>query len=111
MTKHYNEPWIWTVLSMSLFLYMWYSLSYLICDKLFSDFWKPVEAPATTIGMDKQSILRHLEKTSPETLALAFEWDDIANSVAKTERILSEYVYLTWVLTCTNAISKGLPMT
>ena len=42
--------------------------------------------------MDKQSILRHLEKTSPETLALAFEWDDIANSVAKTEKILSEYV-------------------
>ena len=71
---------------------MWYSLSYPICDKLFSDFWKPVEAPATTVGMDKQSILRHLEKTSPETLALAFEWDDIANSVAKTERILSEYV-------------------
>ncbi|KAL5501422.1 SAS10 [Sanghuangporus vaninii] len=55
------------------------------------DFWKPEKSvPATTVGADKVSILRHLQRTNPETLALAFEWEDIARSVVKTEKKLSE---------------------
>ena len=34
--------------------------------------------------MDKKSRLRHLEKTNPEALALARDWDDTARSLQKT---------------------------
>ncbi|KAL5482802.1 SAS10_1 [Sanghuangporus weigelae] len=55
------------------------------------DFWKPEEyIPATAVGADKVSILRHLQRTNPEALALAYEWEDIARSVIKTEKKLSE---------------------
>ena len=47
---------------------------------------------AKPVGTDKVSVLRHLQKTNPETLALAFEWEDIARSVIKTGRKLAEYV-------------------
>ncbi|KAL6308424.1 Sas10 C-terminal domain-containing protein [Sparassis latifolia] len=51
-----------------------------------------VEAPAVVaqpLPKDKQSLLRHLEKTSPETLALARDWDDIAHSLVKTQQKLA----------------------
>ncbi|THH09523.1 hypothetical protein EW145_g1944 [Phellinidium pouzarii] len=55
------------------------------------NFWKPVEKPTVAaVGSDKMSILRHLEKTSPETLALAQEWEDVARSIMKTEQKLPE---------------------
>ena len=58
-----------------------------------SDFWKPVEKPTPAlVGSDRGSILRHLEKTSPETIALAFEWEDTATSIIKTEKKLAGYV-------------------
>ncbi|OCB87764.1 hypothetical protein A7U60_g5087 [Sanghuangporus baumii] len=55
------------------------------------DFWKPEKSVhATAVGADKVSILRHLQRTNPEALALAFEWEDVARSVIKTEKKLSE---------------------
>ncbi|KDQ21628.1 hypothetical protein BOTBODRAFT_208901 [Botryobasidium botryosum FD-172 SS1] len=42
------------------------------------------------LSKDKASLLRHLELTSPETLALAREWEDIANEVVKTEQLVSK---------------------
>lgn len=43
---------------------------------------------------DKSSLLRHLEKNSPETLALARDWDDIAVTVVKAGQRLKKYVKL-----------------
>lgn len=33
---------------------------------------------------DKRSIIRHLEKTNPESLALARDWDDTVHKLQKT---------------------------
>ncbi|KAJ7134521.1 Sas10 C-terminal domain-containing protein [Mycena epipterygia] len=38
------------------------------------------------IPQDPKSLLRHLEKTSPETLALARDWEDTAESLTKTRQ-------------------------
>ena len=46
--------------------------------------------PVVELPQDKQSLLRHLEKTNPEALALAHDWEDVAHSLmtskAKIER-------------------------
>ncbi|EED81030.1 predicted protein [Postia placenta Mad-698-R] len=43
-------------------------------------------APAVQpLPQDKPSLLRHLEKTSPESLALARDWDDIARQLLQTQ--------------------------
>ena len=39
---------------------------------------------------DKHALLRHLEKTSPETLALARDWEDVAWSVARAQQKLAK---------------------
>ncbi|KAJ6508927.1 Sas10 C-terminal domain-containing protein [Mycena sanguinolenta] len=50
----------------------------------------PIEAPGDSaltedpIPQDPKSLIRHLEKTSPETLALARDWEDTAESLIKT---------------------------
>ncbi len=49
-------------------------------DLLFSD----VAEKVVPVPQDKQSLIRHLEKTSPETIALAHEWDDLIQAIAKT---------------------------
>ncbi|KAF8587581.1 hypothetical protein K439DRAFT_810748 [Ramaria rubella] len=41
-----------------------------------------------TLPLDKASTIRHLEKTSPETLALAREWDDIVRDLVRVQRRL-----------------------
>ncbi|KAJ7095956.1 Sas10 C-terminal domain-containing protein [Mycena belliarum] len=43
-----------------------------------------IVAAVDPIPRDPKSLLRHLEKTSPETLALARDWEDTAESLAKT---------------------------
>ncbi|KAF7365311.1 hypothetical protein MVEN_00403100 [Mycena venus] len=43
----------------------------------------PVEEP---VPQDPKSLIRHLEKTSPETLALARDWEDTAESLVKTRQ-------------------------
>lgn len=47
-----------------------------------------------SLAQDKPSLLRHLEKNSPETLALARDWDDIAVTVAKAGQRLKKLVGL-----------------
>lgn len=52
----------------------------------------PVAPPS--LPRDKLSLLRHLEKNSPETLALARDWDDIAATVVKAGQRLKKFVEL-----------------
>ncbi|KAK7469116.1 something about silencing protein 10 [Stygiomarasmius scandens] len=40
--------------------------------------------PSSSLPQDKESLLRHLEKTDPESLALARDWTDTAESLVKT---------------------------
>jgi U3 small nucleolar RNA-associated protein 3 len=44
------------------------------------------------IPLDKKDALRHLEKTNPETLALANDWEDIATKVVRTQEKIKECV-------------------
>ncbi|KAG6841964.1 hypothetical protein C0991_004455 [Blastosporella zonata] len=41
-----------------------------------------------TLPQDKKLIIRHLEKTSPETLALARDWEDAIETLASTQEKL-----------------------
>lgn len=52
----------------------------------------PVATPP--LPQDKLSLLRHLEKNSPEVLALARDWDDIAVTVVKASQRLKKFVKL-----------------
>ena len=47
-----------------------------------------------SLPQDKLSLLRHLEKNTPETLALARDWDDIAVTVVKAGQRLKKFVKL-----------------
>jgi hypothetical protein len=42
--------------------------------------------------LDKKAALRHMEKTNPETLALAYDWEDIAVKVIQTQEKIKECV-------------------
>ncbi|EPQ50999.1 hypothetical protein GLOTRDRAFT_81585 [Gloeophyllum trabeum ATCC 11539] len=48
------------------------------------------EAPAAPVApalpSDKKAIVHHLEKTSPETLALARDWEDVVENLKKTHK-------------------------
>ncbi|KAI0647747.1 Sas10 C-terminal domain-containing protein [Trametes meyenii] len=46
---------------------------------------EPAQPAVQPLPQDKQSLLRHLEKTNPEALALANDWDDVAHSVVKAQ--------------------------
>ena len=60
---------------------------YVFIRSSLSDFWNPPEKPAAIDPTaDKVTIIRNLQKTSPETLALAQEWDDVARAVVKAEQ-------------------------
>ncbi|KDQ62579.1 hypothetical protein JAAARDRAFT_66272 [Jaapia argillacea MUCL 33604] len=54
---------------------------------IFAETIPPVAPPLPT---DKKSALRLLEKSSPETLALARDWDDVAINVIKTQQKLDQ---------------------
>ncbi|RDB18037.1 Uncharacterized protein C3B8.09 [Hypsizygus marmoreus] len=45
---------------------------------------------AERLPQDKKLLLRHLEKTSPETLALARDWEDTAENITKTRAKLAQ---------------------
>lgn len=47
-----------------------------------------------SLPQDRSSLLRHLEKNSPETLALARDWDDIAVTVVRAGQRLKKSVQL-----------------
>ncbi|KAH9851545.1 Sas10 C-terminal domain-containing protein [Lenzites betulinus] len=46
---------------------------------------EPALPALSALPQDKQSLLRHLEKTNPEALALANDWDDVAHSLVKAQ--------------------------
>ncbi|KAI0826750.1 Sas10 C-terminal domain-containing protein [Trametes gibbosa] len=46
---------------------------------------EPVLPAVRALPHDKQSLLRHLEKTNPEALALANDWDDVAHNLVKAQ--------------------------
>ncbi|EMD40075.1 hypothetical protein CERSUDRAFT_92569 [Gelatoporia subvermispora B] len=52
-----------------------------------------LEAPSAvqSLPQDKQALLRHLEKTNPEALALARDWDDVAHKLVKAQNRIAEY--------------------
>ncbi|KAF8339980.1 Sas10 C-terminal domain-containing protein [Cantharellus anzutake] len=43
----------------------------------------------TLIPQNKESLLRHLEKTSPEALALGREWEDVSQNLRKVESAIA----------------------
>ena len=47
--------------------------------------------PALPISQDPETLIRHLEKTSPETLALAREWEDVAYDLAQSQQAIDKY--------------------
>ncbi|KAI0036426.1 Sas10 C-terminal domain-containing protein [Vararia minispora EC-137] len=49
------------------------------------DFVESVQVAVQPLQQDKKSLIRHLEKTSPETLALANDWEDTALKVVKAQ--------------------------
>jgi hypothetical protein len=49
-----------------------------------------VAAQATPL--DKKAALRLMEKTNPETLALAYDWEDIAAKVVRAQEKIKECV-------------------
>ncbi|KAF4617526.1 hypothetical protein D9613_006056 [Agrocybe pediades] len=54
---------------------------------------QPVEEAEVNIpdpSSDKKTLLRHLEKTSPEALALARDWDDTVQSLEKTRQKIEQ---------------------
>jgi U3 small nucleolar RNA-associated protein 3 len=42
--------------------------------------------------LDKNAALRQIEKTNPETLALAYDWEDIVDKVVRTQEKIKECV-------------------
>ncbi|KAI0322424.1 Sas10 C-terminal domain-containing protein [Amylostereum chailletii] len=51
---------------------------------------EPPQANLQPLPQDRKSLIRHLEKTSPETLALADDWDDIARKLVYTQNKLKQ---------------------
>jgi len=45
----------------------------------------PPKVATQPIPQDKKAIVQHLERTSPETLALANDWDDIAHKLMRSQ--------------------------
>lgn len=56
----------------------------------------------TAISLDKATAIRRLEKTSPETLALAREWDDIANNLIQVQQRMEKQVRMICFFVPTN---------
>ncbi|RDX50301.1 hypothetical protein OH76DRAFT_1455485 [Lentinus brumalis] len=55
---------------------------------------EPAAAVVQQLPQDKHALLRHLEKTNPEALALAHDWEDVAHSLmtskARIEKLQAE---------------------
>jgi U3 small nucleolar RNA-associated protein 3 len=45
----------------------------------------PPKVVTQPIPQDKKAIIRHLERNSPETLALVNDWDDIAHKLMRSQ--------------------------
>ena len=53
---------------------------------------EPQEPVLQPLPQDKESLLKHLEKTNPESLALARDWDDTARNLLKAQKAIERYV-------------------
>ena len=53
---------------------------------------EPAPPAVQQLPQDKQSLLRHLEKTNPEALALAGDWEDVAYTIIKSKAKIEKYV-------------------
>ena len=58
---------------------------------------EPEQSAVQQLPQDKQSLLRHLEKTNPEALALAQDWEDVAYSLVKSKARIERCVYTRYV--------------
>ncbi|KAK2465217.1 hypothetical protein APHAL10511_002571 [Amanita phalloides] len=67
------------------------------------DLAEPAPVVLPSLPNNKKSLLRHLEKNSPEALALAMDWDDSVNSLMRTQAKLEQ-------LQSANPDSPGLGM-
>jgi U3 small nucleolar RNA-associated protein 3 len=65
----------------------------IIYDIIFSDFAEPTAQVVKPVPQDRQTLIRHLEKTSPETLALARDWDDTAWNLIKSQAKIKKCVF------------------
>lgn len=66
-----------------------------------SDFLEPVpEVVVEPALQDKKAILRNVEKTNPETLALAYDWEDTAQKLVRSQQKLKRcaftFAFLVW---------------
>ena len=52
---------------------------------------EPAPPVVQQLPQDKQSLLRHLEKTNPEALALAGDWEDVAYTIVKSKAKIEKY--------------------
>ena len=59
---------------------------------LYSELDEPLKEITPSLPQDKRALIRHLEKTSPETLALARDWDDTAWALMKAQAKIMKYV-------------------
>lgn len=54
---------------------------------------EPAPKVLPPLSGDKKFLIRHLEKTSPEALALARDWDDTARNLMKTREKITKLVF------------------
>ncbi|MGQ5675304.1 hypothetical protein ACUJ4Z_15055, partial [Lacticaseibacillus paracasei] len=52
----------------------------------------PATISAPSLPKDRASLLRHLEKTDPESLALARDWTETAENLVKTREKIQRHV-------------------
>jgi U3 small nucleolar RNA-associated protein 3 len=58
--------------------------------KVLSGILEPSQDIEPSLPQDKKSLIRHLEKTSPETLALANDWEDTALKVMQLRHMIQD---------------------
>lgn len=66
---------------------------------------EPVAPTIQTLPQDKPSLLRHMEKTNPEALALARDWEDVAYTLTETQAKIEAYVCCRFSL-----LARSLPI-
>ena len=66
-----------------------------VAEEEAEDLLEEEEPVAPELPQDKLSLLRHIAKTSPETLALANDWEDTAARVVRAQEKLQKYVTCT----------------
>jgi len=74
---------------------------------LCSAFEEPQPVAEVQLPTEKNEIIRHLEKTNPECLALARDWADAAHDLVKTQAKLKKSVHIPGKSACTHLECTG----